>query len=229
MKTMSLTPEHIARIHRAVPDGGVPHGMELHSDADYAHWVDLILRTRPEPAAPVRLFAFGSLIWKPEFDHIGEMPAVARGRHRAFCLRLLRSRGTPEAPGLMMALDRGGRCSGILYDLPSVDIEGQLHRLFRREFTHKPINNTPRWITVDTAAGPVPALTFVMNRASPFYAGRLPLETVADVLAHACGHWGTGAEYLLNTVSHLEAKGIHDRNLWRLQRLVAMRIEKMGI
>lgn len=228
-KTLSLTAEHIARVHRAVPDGGVPQGLELHSDADYQQWVDLILRSRPDPAAPLRLFAFGSLIWKPECDHVGEAPAVARGRHRAFCLRLLRFRGTPEAPGLMMALDRGGCCSGILYDLPATDVEGQLHRLFRREFTHKPINNTPRWITVDTAAGSVPALAFVMNRASPLYAGRLPLEAVADVLAHACGHWGSGAEYLLNTVSHLEAKGIHDRNLWRLQQLVAERIEKMDI
>lgn len=54
MKAMSLTLRHIARIHRAVPDGGVPHGLELHSDADYEHWVDLILRARPEPAAPLR-------------------------------------------------------------------------------------------------------------------------------------------------------------------------------
>ena len=69
-------------------------------------------------------------------------------------------------------------------------------------------------------------MTFVMNRASPLYAGRLSLEAVADVLARACGHWGTGAEYLLNTVSHLEAKGIRDSNLWRLQRLVAERIEQ---
>ncbi|TIX42095.1 MAG: gamma-glutamylcyclotransferase, partial [Mesorhizobium sp.] len=58
------------------------------------------------------------------------------------------------------------------------------------------------------------------------YAGRQSLEAVADVLARACGHWGTGAEYLLNTVSHLEAKGIRDRNLWRLQRLVAELIER---
>jgi cation transport protein ChaC len=65
-----------------------------------------------------------------------------------------------------------------------------------------------------------------MNRASPLYAGRQSLEAVADVLARACGHGGTGAEYLLNTVSHLEAKGIRDSNLWRLQRLVAERIEQ---
>jgi cation transport protein ChaC len=52
-------------------------------------------------------------------------------------------------------------------------------------------------------------------------------ETVADVLANACGHIGSGAEYLYNTVSHLEAKGIHDSGLWQLQRLVAERIDSV--
>ena len=126
----------------------------------------------------------------------------------------------------MMALDRGGQCRGVLYDLPKTDLEHQFGRLFRREFTYKPANSMPRWITVETEKGRTSALAFVINRASPLYVGRLSLEAVADVLAQACGHWGTGAEYLLNTVSHLEAKGIRDSNLWRLQRLVAERIER---
>jgi cation transport protein ChaC len=64
----------------------------------------------------------------------------------------------------------------------------------------------------------------VIDRRSPFYAGRLPLEDVADVLSTAAGHWGSCAEYLQNTVAHLEELGIRDRNLWRLQALVAKRI-----
>jgi cation transport protein ChaC len=125
----------------------------------------------------------------------------------------------------MMALDRGGQCKGVAFELPRADLKGQLGTLFRREFTYKPVNSMPRWINVTSSQGRFPALAFVMNRASPAYAGRLSLEEVADVLSRCCGHWGSGAEYLLNTVSHLEAKGIRDRNLWRLQRLVARRIE----
>lgn len=225
MRKLSLTPDHVARIHRPVQDGGIPTGFQAQTGADYDGWVEQMIRTNPAPASPPRLFAYGSLIWKPEIEHVGEQLAIARGWHRAFCLRMPRFRGTPEEPGLMMALDRGGQCMGVLYDLPPDDLEHQFGRLFRREFTTKPINSMPRWISVKSASGPVVALTFVMNRASQLYAGRLPLEAVADVLARACGHWGTGAEYLLNTVSHLEAKGIRDRNLWRLQRLVAERIE----
>ena len=223
-RKLTLTADHVARIHRVIQDQGVAPGTELHTDADYDGWVQRMIETHPAPSAATRLFAYGSLIWKPEIAHTGEQLGSARGWHRAFCFHMRRFRGTPEQPGLMMALDRGGQCRGVLYDLPRDNLALQFGKLFRREFTNKPANSMPRWITVETASGAVPALTFVMNRASPLYAGRQSLEAVADILATACGHWGSGAEYLLNTVSHLEDKGIHDRNLWRLQRLVAERI-----
>jgi len=222
MRSLSLTPAHVARIHRTVPDTGPPPGMELHNDADYADWVVRVTGTAPE--GPVRLFAYGSLIWKPEIEHTAETPATAHGWHRSFCLRMIRYRATPDCPGLMMALDRGGTCKGVLYDLPDQDRAPLLDRLFRREFTVKPINSMPKWITVQTEAGPETALTFVMNRASPAYTGRIALADQAAMLSRACGHWGSGAEYLMNTVTHLEARGIHDSTLWRLQRLVADQI-----
>jgi glutathione-specific gamma-glutamylcyclotransferase len=125
----------------------------------------------------------------------------------------------------MMSLDRGGQCQGIVFRLPPDDLEGQLQKLVRREITVKPPNNIPRWIAVRTDQGPLRAIAFVMNRQSRFYTGRLPPEEIADVLARACGHWGSCAEYLHNTVAHLEEQGIRDRNLWRLQALVAERIK----
>jgi cation transport protein ChaC len=223
----ALTPAHVARVHRPVADTGPPPGFEQQTDADYGAWVDRIARSHPDPGRPTRLFAYGSLIWKPEIEHRAETDGLAQGWHRAFCLRAFRFRGTPDRPGLMMALDRGGQCRGVVYELPPEDLERQFDRLFRREFTFKPINNVPRWLTVRTASGPVAALGFVMNRASPHYAGRLPPEQIARTLALACGHWGSGAEYLLNTVTHLQARGIRDRNLWHLQRLVAREIDAL--
>jgi len=130
-RTLSLTAPHIARVHRAVPDTGPPPGMELHTDADYAEWVARLIQTAP--SGPLKLFAYGSLIWKPEIDHTAETPATAHGWHRSFCLRMIRHRATPDCPGLMMALDRGGTCKGMLYDLLDQDRALQLDRLFRRE------------------------------------------------------------------------------------------------
>jgi glutathione-specific gamma-glutamylcyclotransferase len=125
----------------------------------------------------------------------------------------------------MLSLERGGQCQGVLFKLPPDDLEGQLQKLVRREITVMPPNNIPRWINVGTEQGVLRAIAFVMNRQSRFYTGRLPPEQVADVLAKACGHWGSCAEYLHNTVAHLEEQGIRDRNLWHLQALVAERIK----
>lgn len=228
MSGRKLSAEHVARVHRMIADAGPAPGVQQQTDADYAEWVDRILGGHPAPGEPIQLFAYGSLIWRPEIEHRAERPAVAQGWHRSFCLRIHRFRGTPDQPGLMMALDRGGQCRGVILELPPEDPAVQLDRLFRREFTVKPINSMPRWLVVQTPDGPTRALGFVMNRASPYYAGRLSPDEVAQVLARACGHWGSGAEYLLNTVTQLEARGIRDAGLWRLQALVAEEIDRIA-
>jgi cation transport protein ChaC len=185
--------------------------------------VDGLLRAHP-PGQDAWLFAFGSLIWKPECAHLEERCGTAHGWHRSFCFRIRRYRGTQDCPGLMMSLDRGGQCRGVLFRLSGATLRDQLDKLCRREITVKPVNTVPRWITVNSEGRSLRAIAFVMNRASRSYVGRLAPEDIAATLATACGHWGSGAEYLFHTVSRLEERGIHDRYLWRLQRLVAQRI-----
>jgi cation transport protein ChaC len=223
LRQLVLTPDLVARVHRVIEDPGPEPGLVYHTSEDYDRIVRSILASHP-PGQDAWLFAYGSLIWKPEIEHTEALRGTARGWHRSFCFRITRWRATPDQPGLMMALDRGGQCQGVLFRLPAGSLEAQLGKLFRREFTVKPPNSMPRWIKVEADQGPGTAIAFVMNRQSPAYVGRLPLADVADVLAKACGHWGSGAEYLHNTVAHLQEYGIHDRNLWRLQQLVAARI-----
>ena len=225
-RRMALTPDHVARVHRMLDDPGPEPGLMYHTEQDYDATVEMMLASHP-PGRDAWLFAYGSLIWKPEVKHVEARRGTARGWHRSFCFTITRFRGTKDQPGLMMALDRGGQCQGVLYRLPEGSLGSQLGKLFRREFTAKPANSMPRWITVETDQGRVRALAFVMNRQSRVYVGRLRPEEIANILASACGHWGSGAEYLHNTVAHLEEHGIHDRKLWRLQRLVAARIESV--
>ncbi|RUU13519.1 gamma-glutamylcyclotransferase [Mesorhizobium sp. USDA-HM6] len=220
---MALTPGLVSRVHRIVEDSGPLPGLVYHTDEDYDAAVQEILASHSR-AEDLWLFAYGSLIWRPEIEHIEERIGTAHGWHRSFCLRLVRWRGTREQPGLMMALDRGGQCKGLVYRLVCHGVEAQLGKLFRREMSVKPSTNMPRWIPVETDEGHVRAVAFVANRSGTGYAGRLTPEETANVLSKACGHWGTCAEYLYNTVFHLEERGIHDRNLWRLQHLVADRI-----
>lgn len=228
MRPLSLTPAHVARIHRPVEETPPGQGFRPITDDEVAARVAGFLAQDPAPGGPLRLFAYGSLLWKAEVAHVDEVPGLVHGWHRSFCMRLPRFRGTEEFPGLMMALDRGGACRGVLMTLEPGYKAAQLDKLFRRELPYVPASNAPRWLRVMTARGPVPALGFVMDRASPLYTGRQTVEAVADVLSRACGHGGTGAEYLMNTVEQLERRGIHDSLLWRLQRMVAARIEALA-
>lgn len=219
---MDLTPELVARVHRVVEDAGPQPDFTYLTDSDHHALVDGLLVSRPE-GEHMWLFAYGSLIWKPEVEHLEERLGTARGWHRAFCIKLTRWRGTIEKPGLMMGLDRGGECKGVLYRLDGL-ARTNIEKLVRREMSFKPPTNMPRWIKVETDEGTVRALAFTTNRNGAAYAGKVSLEEAALLLAEACGHLGSCAEYLYNTVSHLEARGIRDRNLWTLQRLVAERI-----
>jgi cation transport protein ChaC len=100
-------------------------------------------------------------------------------------------------------------------------MEQDLHKMLRREIIMKPSAYLPRWLKVLTAAGPLSALGFVINRDCPRYTGPMEEPKVAEILAGAVGHVGSGAEYLMHTVAHLEELGLRDRLLWRLQAMVA--------
>lgn len=221
---MRLTPDHVARVAPYAGDP-LPLPTEPPSEDDYAGAVREILAAGPSHE-DVWLFAYGSLIWNPACDVIDGRAGTAHGWRRSFCLGWDRwFRGSERHPGLMLSLDHGGQCSGMVYRLPPDAIEGNLHRLFRREIRTKSNVHFPRWVDIGTAQGKIRAITFVINRKGPRYVHGLTLEQVADALAVAAGPVGTMAEYLCSTVRHLQDLGLHDRQLWRLQDLVAARIE----
>ena len=223
-RVMSLTPELVARCHRVVEDVGPSPGVTYLDDADYSLMVEATLADHPQ-GAPLWLFAYGSLIWKPEIEHLEERIAKVHGWRRSFCLKLTRWRGTQEQPGLMLGIDRGGACKGLALRLPEGDRREQLGKLFRREMTAKPSTYKPTWLKLWTADGQVTALGFVINRKGKAYSGPLSQQEAVTMLAKACGHWGSCADYLYSAVANLEARGIHDRYLWRLQELVAAEIQ----
>lgn len=227
-RQMRLTADHVRRVHRDIVDPGPQPfpGTRTATDADYAEIVGDMLRTRPP--GPFWLFGISSLIWKPETAFTEAKQGVARGWHRRFCLGWdYRYRGSHETPGLMMALDRGGQCRGMLFRLPEGELEAELHKLIRREMSIVPSSFPWRWIDVLTADGMVRALSFAMNRKSGRYIADLTEEQMVEMLATACGFRGSMAEYVFSTVQKLEELGIHDRNLWRLQALVADRIDAL--
>jgi cation transport protein ChaC len=216
---MALTADLVARCHRDEPDPGLPPHLTHVSDADYEILAaDLLHRRKP---GPFWLFAYGSLIWKPAFDSLEHCRATVHGWHRAFTMQLTRWRGTPQQPGLMMVLEPGGSCTGVAYRLPDVNHHEQMVRLLKRETASREGADAARWVAVETPRGKVQALTFWAGIKGPLRVEKQDHACVAGILARACGHVGSGAEYLFQTVSKLEEHGIRDRNLWALQALVA--------
>jgi glutathione-specific gamma-glutamylcyclotransferase len=220
-KAMALTPELVALCERQVTDPGVdPRWM---TEAELRVFSDGLVAQRSE--GPFWIFAYGSLIWKPDFNSVERKRGTAKGWHRSFCLELDNWRATREQPGLMMALDHGGSCDGILLQVAEQGLSDTVFALVWREISFPKDLATARWLTVTTSDGPVKALTFWAGPKGDGILRKLPPEKVARVIARACGHMGSNAAYLYNTVLHLAEAGIHDRNLWHLQELVAKEIK----
>jgi len=171
----------------------------------------------PHRSPDVWLFAYGSLVWNPVLDYEERAVATVHGFHRSFCLWSRINRGTPERPGLVLGLDRGGRCPGVAYRIPERLAEGELRLLWRREMLLG--SYSPRWVHATGPGGPFRALAFVVNRQRSGYAGRLPHERVVEVLRRGQGKLGNGIDYLRQTVDGLAAAGIRDPHLLRLDAL----------
>lgn len=225
-RVMRLSPEIVARVPPFSGEAGRLAGRsDRPEEADYAAAADHVLVGAPE-TGEVWVFAYGSLIWNPEFDFDQERLGRVAGWHRSFCLGWVRIyRGTPERPGLMLALDHGGSCKGVVFRLPPERMRENLLKILRREMPLKWERISVRWITVQTAEGPVRAIVFPADRRKDSYLSGVPEDLVVEALATAAGERGSMAEYLASTIAHLEERGIHDRYLWQMQEAVAARIE----
>ena len=159
----------------------------------------------------VWVFGYGSLLWNPAFEFVERRRGHIYGFHRAYCIWTPLGRGSPENPGLMLALDRGGSCCGAAFRIAADKLEEELSILWAREMALD--SYVPTWVRVHTEYGAVGGLTFTINRHHERYAGRMPSEIVASHLATTEGYLGTSAEYLANTVAHLEELGIRDATL----------------
>jgi len=165
------------------------------------------------------VFAYGSLMWRPGFDHVEARGALLRGYHREFCVYSHRHRGTPERPGLVLGLDRGGCCRGVAFRLPRAEAPAVVAYLAEREMN----TNTyePRLLPVDAEGERVRAYTFVVRRDHAQYAGKLPVDKAARLIMQGEGQSGLNRDYLIHTVRRLEGLGCRDARLHALLAEVA--------
>ncbi|WP_372521418.1 MULTISPECIES: gamma-glutamylcyclotransferase [Aurantimonas] len=163
------------------------------------------------------VFGYGSLIWRPGFDFTERLQARLGGYHRALCVRSHVHRGTPEKPGLVFGLDRGGSCVGMAFRVPAAERDPTIAYLRERELvTHVYREMT---LPVRLADGrSVRALTYVVDRGHSQYAGRVTVEHAATVVQRSHGQSGANVDYVTSALDHIHEMGLRDS--W-LEQVVA--------
>jgi glutathione-specific gamma-glutamylcyclotransferase len=160
------------------------------------------------------VFGYGSLMWRPGFPYLERIPARLVGLHRALCVYSFVHRGTPEKPGLVLGLDRGGACRGIAYRVAGEDRGPTIAYLREREQVTSVYRENLRRVTLATTPPhDVTALVFLVDRSHPQYAGRLDLDHQVHLVRQGHGRSGANRDYVLSTVAEIEAQGCHDAGL----------------
>lgn len=190
-----------------------PLGQHLLTDAELQESLWQILEAR-ETDEDCWIFGYGSLVWNPLFHFEEKRVVTTHGYHRSFCLWSRINRGTIDRPGLVLGLDRGGRCRGVAYRIATDHAENELRLVWRREMLLGAY--IPRWVTVSDGESQFRAITFTINRAGPAYAGRLSPEAIVERLTTCHGRMGPGLDYLVHTAEALRECGIEDRQLRKL-------------
>lgn len=175
------------------------------------------------------VFAYGSLMWRPGFKFTEAARARITGFSRRFCVTSVHHRGSPERPGLVLGLDTGGVCDGIVYRVPAASARATLRYLRERE----QVNGVYREVRVPVEIQgeeprSVAAIAYLVERAHPSYVGRLTLVAQARLIAAARGISGVNLDYLVNTLSHMRDLGIRERELERLLVVIGGLFGKAG-
>lgn len=170
----------------------------------------------PETELPRPLWVFGyaSLLWNPGFPVAEERRAVLHGYHRSFCMWSVTHRGSHDAPGLVLALDKaeGHTCTGLAFRVPEDEADAAIGYLRERELVTSAYRETPVALALEDGSA-VTAIAYVIDPDHAQYVRTLSLEEQAQIIARSRGGRGPNTEYLWNTFAHLDEMGITDPDL----------------
>ncbi len=163
------------------------------------------------------VFGYGSLMWRPGFVYEEAQPALMRGVHRSLCIYSHVHRGTPERPGLVLGLDRGGACRGMAFRVAEHLWPDTLHYLREREQATAVYLEQRRPTRLTERGETVTSVCYVVDRTHVQYAGKLSLEETLRY-ADSEGRSGTTRDYILSTVDQLAKMRLTDPGLGAIAR-----------
>ena len=154
-------------------------------------------------------------MWNPGFDFEDSQPARLFGYSRKLCLWSVKYRGTPENPGLVVGLVRGGSCVGIAYRINDHHQGEVFDYLYERELANHVYQPVAKYLYLKDHTM-VTALTFVSRSDHKQYATAMPEYQIVSIVRKACGPMGSNEEYILNMVKHLDLFGVCNSQLHRV-------------
>jgi cation transport protein ChaC len=184
------------------------------------------MQTKIQPEAELSkgdlwVFGYGSLMWRPGFEFIEQVPARLIGEHRALCVYSFVHRGTPEKPGLVLGLDRGGACRGVAFRVAEKRRADTIAYLRAREQVTSVYREVMRSVWLENEPRQrVSALAYVVDRGHVQYAGRLSLAEQLRHVQQGHGQSGANREYVIATVKAIEAEGFRDTQLHQLASML---------
>ncbi|WP_157267880.1 gamma-glutamylcyclotransferase [Azohydromonas aeria] len=195
-----------------------PNGERLPwSDAQRERSLAATLALRPP--GPLRVFAYGSLMWQPSIEFEAEELATLDGWHRSYCLRADEGRGSPDCPGRELSLQPGGQAQAVTLRLKEKGLRAELRKLWEREMANG--GYRPLWTPVRLAGGgTVMALSFVAKPGHPLHETDVSVDTVARLAAVARGDAGTNADYVRDAARALAERGLTDEYVAAVARAV---------
>lgn len=199
-----------------------PPGTRFLAESDLLASLDAALQSHAS-GEDVHVFGYGSLMWNPAFHYADSFRATIWGWSRRFCLSLHMARGSPERPGVMLALDRGGACSGVVFRIPHHMARNELTLLWRREMLTGAYH--ARWVAARTGTERLRVLTFVANRQHRRYLPNLTEDKVVHLISNGAGKLGTCQAYFDTMVTTLEGLGIRDSGMERIRAAIALRTQ----
>jgi cation transport protein ChaC len=159
------------------------------------------------------VFAYGSLIWNPGFEFADRNLAQLAGYHRSLCVYSNHYRGTPEKPGLVLGLDTGGSCRGVVYKIADAQWSSVLSYVRKRELISGVYREVIRDVRIAGSGVVVSALTYVVDRQHSQYAGKLGVEEIARFVEQGHGQSGASKDYVEKTLMALKEMGLEEKKL----------------
>jgi cation transport protein ChaC len=164
------------------------------------------------------IFGYGSLMWRPGFDVLRSEPALLHGYHRSLCVYSHVHRGTPDDPGLVLGLDRGGSCHGMAFAVAPERWDDTIAYLRAREQVTSVYVEKRKTVWLLVSGRAVEATTYVVDKKHGQYAGKLPDEALFEHVIQGQGISGHCRDYVQSTLAHLRDMKIHDPTLERLAK-----------